>query len=215
MPKYLVALLFSLTLLFAKNPLPYAQLGDDIYNSLESYKQLAISLDQMDSTVTSYINMVQETKKLGYRAEISPELSKSYLVGLRVCDKERQIIATQLNTLLYRAMDNKDTKIFKKLIDSTFINLDKVSDDAIPFYKHYFKSGSIEKLDTLLQSEKRYKSDKKKANTEYAKYVEKKRIQRMRDASEKADTSREAELDKDIEMQRREINIMMENELIR
>ncbi|MEA3521493.1 MAG: hypothetical protein U9R50_00820 [Campylobacterota bacterium] len=215
MLKYFLLLFSSLTFLWATNPLPYAQLGDDIYNSLDEYKKLATNINQEKSSIESYIKKVQKTKKLGYEAEISPKLSKNYLTQLRECDKERQIILTQLNALLYRSMDNKDTKTFKKLIDSNLIKLNKVQDDLMPFYKNNFKSGSIKKLDTVLASEKRYKRDKKVANKEYRNYVEEKRIQRMRDASEKADTSREAELDQEIAKQRQEINIMMENELIR
>jgi hypothetical protein len=215
MLKYFLLLSILIASLFARNPAPYAQLGDEIYNSIPAYKKLAKSLPQMSNIINNYTHNATETKKLGFKAQKSKKLSKNYLISLRELNKKRDVILTKLNALLYRSMDLKDKKIFKKVVRSGFIDFDKVADDVIPFYKRNFKSGSIRELDLLVKNEKRYKSDAKKANKEYIKRLEERRIQRMREASKELDASREAKLDSEIDMKRKKINNMMETELIR
>jgi hypothetical protein len=206
---------FSYVLLFSANPAPYSQLGDEIYNSLDSYKRLGRILPQMNSTINGYLNNATQVKELGFEAEASSSAAKKYLISLRELDKERQLILTQLNALLYRSMDNRALKTFKTLITSHLIELDKVGDDVLPFYKENYKKGAIKELDILVKNEERYKKDAQRANADYAKRIEAQRVARMREASIDADRSREAELDKDADMKRQEINMMMENELIR
>jgi len=215
MLKYLIIALFSFTLLFATNPKPYSELGDDIYNSLHAYQKLAKSLPHLNSSVNSLVNNAKNIKDIGFKAEVNPKLSKRYLHSLRELDKERQSLLTRLNSMLYRSMDNKDTKTFTRLIRSHFIDLDKVGEDVIPFYKKNFKSGSIREIETLLRDEKRYKRDRKSENKEYTKRLEQQRIQRMRDAGKSIDSSREADLDKNVALQHQKINSMMARELIR
>jgi hypothetical protein len=213
--KSLSLMFFSYVLLFAANPLPFSQLGDEIYNSLDSYKTISRVFPQMKSSINAYVKNATQTKQLGFKAEASSSVAKKYFVALRKLDNERQLILTQLNAMLYRAMDDKTLITFKTLINSHLIDLDKVGDDVIPFYKKNYKPGSIKILDRMVRNERRYKIDARKSNVEYAKRVEEQRIQRMREASIEADRSREAELDKEIEKEREEINAMMENELIR
>jgi hypothetical protein len=215
MLKFLILSLFSITLLFATNPKPYSQLGDDIYNSLGAYKKLGKSLPQFNSSVNDFIHNAKSTKKLGFMAEADPKLSQNYLFTLRELDAERESILTRLNSLLYKSMDNKDTKLFSKLIRSHFIDLDKVAEDIIPFYKKNFKLGSIREIDTLLKDKKRYQRDKKAENVEYLKRVEQQRINRMRDAGKSIDSSLEESLDRDAEAQRQKISNTMQNNLIR
>ncbi len=215
MLKYFLLSFFSWTLLFATNPKPYSQLGDDIYNSLKAYQKLARSLPQLNSSVQELVYNAKKTKDLGFKTEVDLKLSKKYLQALRELDKERQALLTRLNSMLYRSMDAKDTQTFSKLIRSHFIDLDRVAEDLIPFYKKHYKSGSIRELETLLKDEKRYKRDRKAENREYMKRLEAQRIQRMREAGKNIDSSREANLDKDMALKRQKINSMMESNLIR
>jgi len=215
MLKYFIVPLFSFTLLFSANPKPYSELGDDIYNSLDAYKKLSKSLPQLNSSVNSFVDNAKNIKDFGFKTEVNPKLSKKYLYALRELDTERQSLLTRLNSMLYRSMDNKDTKIFSKLIRSHFIDLDRVGEDVLPFYKKNFKSGSIREIEALLRDEKRYKRDRKAENKEYIKRVEQQRIQRMRDAGKNVDSSREEKLDRDVALQHQKINSMMESELIR
>lgn len=213
--KFLLLIFFSSLLLFAANPRPYSHLGDEIYNSLDTYKRLGRILPQMNSSINAYLNNAKQTKVLGFEAETSPASAKKYLIRLRELDKDRQLILTQLNAMLYHSMDNRALKTFKTLIQSHLIDLDKVGDDVIPFYKKNYKKGSIRELDLLVKVEARYKKDAKTANVEYAKRIEAQRVARMREASLNADRSREAELDEDAAKKREAINSMMKNELIR
>ena len=213
--KSIIIFLFTFSILSASNPAPYAQLGDELYNSLDKYKSISKELPQMDETLKDYISDVQETKKMGFELENNPKLSKKYLYKLRELDRKREIILVKLNAKLYDSMDMKDVDTFKKIATSGLLDLEKVEDDIVPFYKKYFKSGSIREIESMLQKEKLYKNSKRAENREYRKSVERRRIQRMREASENADKSLEAELDKEIEHKRQEINSMMEDELIR
>jgi hypothetical protein len=213
--KSIIIFLFTFSILSASNPAPYAQLGDELYNSLDKYKSISKELPQMDETLKAYISEVQETKKMGFELENNPKLSKKYLYKLRELDRKREIILVKLNAKLYDSMDMKDVDTFKKIVRSGLLDLEKVEDDIVPFYKKYFKSGSIREIESMLQKEKLYKNSKRAENREYRKSVERRRIQRMREASENADKSLEAELDKEIEHKRQEINSMMEDELIR
>ena len=214
MVKSVLLMLVLFMTLLARNPAPYSELGDDIYDSLDKYVRLAKNLPQMKGVVNGYIHSAKIIKKLGFKAETSKNLSADYLMSLRELDKKRDLILTKLNALLYRSMDLEDRKTFKKVIHSGLIEFDKVSDDVIPFYKINFVKGSIKEIDTILKNEKRYKSDARKTNKEYLRLLEKKRIHRMREASKKADISREAKLNSEIELQRKKINNMMEHELI-
>jgi hypothetical protein len=213
--KSIIIFLFTFSILSASNPAPYAQLGDELYNSLDKYKSISKELPQMDETLKAYISEVQETKKMGFELENNPKLSKKYLYKLRELDRKREIILVKLNAKLYDSMDMKDVDTFKKIVRSGLLDLEKVEDDIVPFYKKYFKSGSIREIESMLQKEKLYKNSKRAENREYRKSVERRRIQRMREASENADKSLEAELDKEIEHKRQEIYSMMEDELIR
>ncbi len=215
MYKYIIILFLSFTSLFALNPVAFSQLGDDIYNSLNLYKKVSKTIPQVSSISNNYIDSVKQVKEFGYKVDSNPKLSKEYLLKLRELDKKREVILTKLNSLMYSSMDAVNTKMFKKIIQSKLINFDKVADDVVPFYKRNFKSGSIREIDTLLRNEKRYKIDTKKANRDYLKYLEKRRIQRMRDASKTNDATREVQLDDEVQKEREKINQMVETELIR
>ncbi len=215
MLKYLLIPSFLVTLLIAANPIAYSQLGDEIYNSVSSYKKMTKTLPQMNSIINNYIKGIKKTKELGYKVESKPKLSKDYLLSLRELDKKRQVILTKLNAMLYRSMDMNDAKTFKKILHSGLIDFDKVADDVIPFYKRNFRSGSIKEIDYLIKNEKRYKIDAKKANKEYAKRLEQKRINRMRNAAKELDATREAKLDSQVDKERTKIKKMMNSELIR
>jgi hypothetical protein len=215
MYRILMPFLLFTTLLLAQTPKPYSNLGDEIYNSTQQYKKVAPVLSSSKGSVEKYLQKVRDVKALGFEAEFDKSVSKEYLKALRALDKDRQMLLTSINASLYQAMDNVDKSSFKKIINSNLLKMDKIGDDVIPFYKKHFKKGSIKKIDEILALEARYKREQKKANANYAKRVEERRIERMRAASQAADDAKEAEMDAQIERERQKVNETLETEIIR
>lgn len=213
--KFLTLLLFLVTLLFGLNPKPYASLGNAIYDSIHAFESVASSLPAQKDVIESYVADAKKVKALGFEAEVDNKMAKNYLKELRTLDVERQKLLAQINSELYRAMDEKNLRRFTAIVKSDLISLYKASDDILPFYEKNYKKGDIPVLDVMLAEEKQLQRDKKKAQSEYAEKVESRRIERMREASDTADKERQQELDEDLAKEHERVNEMLESEMIR
>ncbi len=213
--KFLTLLSLLVTLLFGLNPKPYASLGDAIYDSAYAFESLAPNLPSQQSVIETYVEDAKKVKALGFEAEVDNKMAKNYLKALRSLDGQRQKLLAQINSELYRAMDEKNLRRFSAIVKSDLISLYKASDDILPFYEKNYKKGAIPVLDEMLAEEMQLARDKKKANAEYEQKVETRRIERMREASETADSERERELNENLAKEHERVNQMLESEMIR
>jgi hypothetical protein len=210
-----VSFLLACSLSFAATPLPYSNLGDKIYNSTGLYKKLMPELPHLKSKIETYLQHVKTIKAMGFEAEMNNASDKDYLKELRKLEHERESILVSINADLYNAMDANKATLFQTLILSGLVDLDKVGDDVIPFYKQHFKKGSIGVLDEMLHEQERYRNSARKMHVDYAKQVEMRRISRMRAASEEIDTRKQEELDAAIEAEKERVEKTLETEIIR
>lgn len=213
--RFLLTFWIFLVTVYAATPKPFSHLGDAIYTTTQKYEKMARTLPQLQKSVESYLHKIRDVKALGYEAEVDHKMSQSYLKALRALEHERQLILTGVNAALYNAMDNDDTKQFKRIIESGLLKMDKVGDDVLPFYEAHFKKGAIRELDALIAQEKRYKVNARQASVDYSKQVEARRVNRMRKASDAADARREQELDSMVNEERERIHKELESEMIR
>ncbi len=213
--RLLSIVLFFVTLSLADTPKPYSNLGDEIYNTTERYEKLASQLPKLEPNVTSYLVKTRKVKALGYEAQMDHSVTQTYLKALRELDHDRQILLTGINAALYDAMDHNDNSAFRHIINARLLKMDKVGDDVIPYYKKRFHKGDIAILDQMLSEEKRYKNDAKKAQVNYAKQVEDRRIERMRSARENLSEQKEQALEAELEAEKERVQQNLEAEMIR
>ena len=141
--------------------------------------------------------------------------AKAYLKRLRAINGERERLLDQLNAYLYDAMDSGSCGTFTRIIETDLLNLYKIIDDAVPFYKKVCKSKGSHVLDEYIREENRLKNDQKKIRRTWAKRAEQRRIERIREAAKEAEIQRKAKLDSEVMQKKRQINEMLESELIR
>ena len=208
-----LTLLLLTTLLFA-NPKPYAQLGDLIYDTTVNFKRLPKLESDFDATIDAYIERVKAVKSLGYSVMEHPKNAKKYLRALRALDKERERLLDKLNGYLYDAIDRKDCATFNAIIDADLLDLYRIADDAAVFYNVTCKRGS-RVMDEYIAEQRAYRAIKKERQKNWARWAEKRRIERIHEAAKEAEKKRVERFDKEVEQQKRRINEKLESELIR
>lgn len=210
----LLALFVSLTL-HAVNPKPYAELGDQLYDSVEQFMAIPSYVPHLAISVENYLTQLKKVKAHGFEAQVDPSEAKAYLKALREIDTERRKIVVALNAALYNAIEENEPKRFIAIVRSGLIKLHPIKHDLLPYYEKTFKPGTLHVLDELLAEAKKRDAQEKARQERYAQSLEEARIERMRSASLSQAQEREATLDEEMERERERVNEMLESEMIR
>ena len=126
MYKIFVLLFIFVTLLYSSNPKAYATLGDKIYNNVANIKKLTTIGDYYlyVDEINDYLKRVKAAKEEGLLLnENSPvQKKKNYLNRLRELSKENDYYSRMAQTSLEASMENGDSLLFTKIINSGLID---------------------------------------------------------------------------------------------
>jgi len=216
----LLFITFIATILSAHNPLPYAALGNIIYDNAEKIQQLT-DIDAYNvykDDIEQYLKDLKVTKVLGYKLEkeSASSLKKKYLNSLRRLSKKNDYYLRSINTQYNEAMKSKNYKLFLQIINKKLINIKKHKKEIIDYY--YTNQENIDKsgvIDELLKEDARLKALKESQKRRYKtkKELEAEKIKRIRENDKLARQKLEAELQKDLINKKEKIREIQKREL--
>lgn len=208
------------TLLNAHNPIPYAALGDIIYDNVQKIE----GLKDMESyavykdDIEKYIQDVEQTKAKGYELQktSSGSLKREYLNKLRELSKKNDYYLRSINTQYHDAMKNNNYELFSKIINSDLIDTKKHKEEIIDYY--YKNQDKIDKtgvIEAFLDESARLKALKEaqKKRHKIKKELEAEKIKRIRENDKAARKKLEEDLQKDLSNKKAEIGKVQIREL--
>ncbi|WP_457743637.1 hypothetical protein [Sulfurimonas sp.] len=222
MYKFILFLCLSITVLYASNPLMYAVLGDKIYNNLDNIKKLTTIGDYYlyQDDINKYIVDVNKAKAIGLSLDenSSPKERKAYLKELRELSSENDYYTRLATTSLYTSMQNGNSLLFTKIINSGLINTQENKKVILDYYfAHQNDINTTGVIDLYLKEDKELKAKReasaKKLITK--KMKEEQRIKRIRKDDEIQQLKLEKRLDKAVEKKKKEIRKEQKKELLK
>lgn len=221
MIKILILTLF-ISLLNAANPTIYSALGDIIYNNVEKIKQLQTMEEYTlyRKEIKSYVQDVQNAKKLAFAIESGKEVGKEkeYLSALRALSKQNDYFLRSVELNYKKSLDEKNTKLFSRLINSGLIETQKRKDEIMDFYfKHHDDINTSGVIESFLEEDEKLKKqrDEHLANYKTKKMKEEERIKRVRARDIEAQKKLEQILEAEVKRKKQEIRENQKSELIR
>ena len=218
----LFILLFTLTtLLFSANPKPYATLGNKIYNNANNIKKLTTIGDYYLSVdnINSYLLKVNAAKQLGFALDANSPIKarKKYLQTLRKLSKENDYYTRMARTSLENSIQNGDSLLFSKIINSglidTKVNKKRILDYYFSHANDINTSGVIQSyLDENAAIKRKHDAMRHKRLSK--KMREEQRIKRLRALDKARQTALENRLDRAVEKRKREIRKEQKEELL-
>lgn len=145
---------------WAENPKPYASLGDQIYDDMESFSYLVDTgvLEDYRARVQKYLKKCEIIKVQGFALEnkkSDPEAGRAYLKRLRALNQEYEFYLNTARQMFDRSMQEKDYDTFSKLIKSGLIDIEPDIDHIIGFYRIYNKGESLEEIEHYIAYRKK------------------------------------------------------------
>ena len=210
------------TFLYANNPLPYAALGDVIYDNVETIAHLKTieSYDVYKDDIEKYVSDVQATKEMGYELQkkTSNILKKEYLNKLRELSKKNDYYLRSIQTNYKESMKNNNYKLFSQIINNKLIDVQKHKKEIIDYY--YAHQDNIDKegvIEDLLNEDAKLRALKEAQKKHYKtkKQLEAERIQRIRENDRAERLKIEEDLEKDLNKKKEEIRKLQIKELSR
>jgi len=201
--KKLFLLLFSVTLLFAQNPIIYSALGDVIYdNAPKIYKLLETeSFLVYNTKIRNYYKEVQKTKKIGFALENGTAKidKKAYLNKLRALSNTNDFFVREVDKSFHEAIENEDNALFDAMINSSLLDTKKYKQEILDYYfKHedqLMVHGVIQQfLDENKKLMKKHKKRTQRKKSKKERELERIRYIRQKDKLEQERLERELEL---------------------
>jgi hypothetical protein len=198
------------TLLNAANPKAYAVFGDTIYNNIDNIKKLTKIGDYYlyVDDINDYIHRVNEAKKRGMLLDEKSPLSekRAYLNTLRKLSKENDYYSHMAQTSFINAMQNGDSLLFTKIINSGLIDTKAHKKEILDYYFAHSKdintTGVIQTyLDENREMQRREALKRKRLSK---KEREEQRIKRLRELDKKRRLELEQKLDKAVKKKKEE-----------
>lgn len=205
-------------LTFAKNPAPYAAIGDDIYSNVESIEKLVDLVEYYadKKKIEVYAYNVTIAKKMGFEVEArNKNVSASeYLKTLRELSKEYKSFLRKVYGAFFRSMSEQNSVLFSEMINSGLIDTKAHKEKIMSYYmKHQeevITEGTIQKyLDDdakLLGNVNKYKA-LTKAQKDAA------RVKRLRAKDKAQREAREKTLEQELIQKKLDIRATQKKEL--
>ncbi len=222
MYKIFVLPFIFVTLLYSSNPKAYATLGDKIYNNVANIKKLTTIGDYYlyVDEINDYLKRVQAAKEEGLLLdENSPvQKKKNYLKKLRELSKENDYYSRMAQTSLEASMENGDSLLFSKIINSGLIDTKIYKKEILDYYFAHSKdintTGVIQSYLDESEALKRKREAMYKRNMS-KKLREEEKIKRLRARDKARQLELEKKLDKAVEKKKKEIRKEQKEELIK
>ncbi|MDH4944650.1 hypothetical protein [Sulfurimonas sp. C5] len=221
MQKLILLYLFT-TIIFAKNPIVYAALGDVIYNNADKIEKLH-EIDEFniyDDKINQYVQKVNNAKKEGFKIEQGDKSidKKEYLTTLRALSKENDFFLRESKRMYEGSLKNENSKLFSQLINSGLIDVEENKQEIIDYYfihqEDINASGVIENIleeDAALKVRKEAELRKTKSKQER----ELEKIKRIREKDKREQEALEQKLQKELEDKKKQLRQEQKEELLK
>lgn len=136
--KFFLFIYFFSTMLWAKNPIVYASLGDFVYNNLEKIMSLQYipEYNQYKEELREYKKDVFKAKEYGFSVE--NKLVKYdklvYLQTLRSLSKKSDFFLRDVQLQFKKSIATNNSKLFNQLINTGLIDIELYNDQIIAYY---------------------------------------------------------------------------------
>lgn len=216
----LLLLTLLTTFLNAQNPLPYAALGDVIYDNVEKIDSLknissyALYKDDIDS----YTTAVYKAKEQGYAVEKScnRKAKKEYLNTLRLLSKRNDYFLRGLQNQYIESLNSDNYEFFSEIINSGLIDTQSKKEEIIDyFYKNKEDMNSTGVIDTFLEEDAHLKALKDIQKKHYKSKIQlqEEKIKRIRENDLKQQEKIEENLQNDLNNKKANIRKIEKKEL--
>ena len=219
MYKIILSMLLLFVALEAKNPYPFAALGDVIYDNadkvakLQNIKEFSI----YDVKIKQYLRDVKKAKEEGFALETGKvKDKKAYLNKLRALAKEYDFFRRSVEASFKKAIKDANVKLVEQLINSGLLDTDRYKKEILDFYFDHVGEMST---DGLIQS---YLDEdaklRKKREAQRKRYLSKKqreleRIKRIRQKDQLEQERLEQKLQQELIQKKKEIQEYQKREL--
>ncbi len=221
MQKLIFLSLFT-SLLFAKNPIVYAALGDVIYNNADNIEQLREieEFNIYDDKIKQYVKKVNNTKEKGFKIEQGDHAvdKKEYLTALRALSKDNDFFSRQAKKLYDDSLQNENSRLFSQIINSGLIDTAEYKQEIIDYYFAHQEdinaSGVIQNIlddDAALKARKEAELRKSKSKRER----ELEKIKRIREKDKREQEALEQKLQKELEDKKKQLRKEQKEELLK
>jgi hypothetical protein len=219
MHKLFLLLFFTWLTLEARNPYPFAALGDVIYNNASKIEYLKSIADckEYSKKIDNYLAKVKAVKKEGFELEAKKHQNKKeYLQKLRSLAKEYDFFRYCVDKRYGEAIENNNVMLVSQLINSGLLNTEQYKQEILDFY---FAHVSEMPTEGLIQS---YLNEdaklRKKREAQRKRYLSKKqkeqeRIKRIRQEDLKEQQRLEQKLQRELLKKKKEIREYQKKEL--
>jgi hypothetical protein len=221
MYKLLPLLLLITSLLFAKNPKPYAALGDVLYNNASAVASLESidTFNHYDFELEIYAEDIARTKEMGFLLE-EGDLSvnkKEYLNSLRKLSKSYDKFKRAAYMNYKISMKEKNYKLFTQMVNNKLINNKKNKAEIMEFYHKNAEYIDVSSgfIHDVLEEEKRIRDEKRAKSKKYKtkKMLEEEKIKRVRKNDKLEEEAKEKKLEAEVMKKKLEIRETQKREL--
>ena len=139
--KKIIILAILLTFSYAKNPAPFAAIGDDVYSNVSLIENL-INLPGYPADkyeIQKYVKDVEQVKKDGFAIEAKDKsvTLKGYLKELRELSKAYKSFLRKVYASFFSSMENENSPLFSEMINSGLIDTQAHKEKIMAYYmKH-------------------------------------------------------------------------------
>jgi len=216
----IILFLFLTTILLAKNPVPFAALGDVIYNNapkIEELKKINAFMSYKKE-IDQYISKVNKVKSEGYTLEYNATAKKrkEYLIKLRELAKRNDYFVHLVELFYENALQTNNYKLFSKIINSGLIDTDERKKEIIDFYFAHQEEINPEGLiQSYLDEDARLRAKREAQRRRYKskKEREAERIKEIRERDKREKERLEKQLDLELKKKKEKIREYQQKEL--
>ncbi len=211
-------LLFSIAL-YAKNPYPFAALGDVIYENADKVQKLK-NIDGFsiyNEKIQKYLKDVKRAKEEGFALEAGKKKDKkAYLNKLRALAKEYDLFRRSVEVSFQDALKDKNVKLVEQLINSGLLDTNRYKKEILDFYfNHVGKMSTKGLIESYLDEDAKLR---KKREAQRKRYLSKKqreleRIKRIRKKDKLEQERLEKQLQEELIQKKKEIQAYQKKEL--
>ena len=211
-----------ITLLFSANPKPYATLGNKIYDNANNIKKLTTIGDYYlyIDKINNYLLKVNVVKQLGFSLDANSPIKvrKKYLQNLRQLAKENDYYIRMANISLDNSIQNRDSLLFSKIINSGLIDTKTNKKRILDYYFAHANdintSGVIQfYLDENAAIKRKHDAMQRKCLSK--KMREEQKVKRLREEDKARQTALVNRLDRALQKRKREIRKEQKEELLK
>ena len=218
--KQFIILAFLATLLFAKNPAPFAAIGDDIYSNVDLIENLvniqAYPSDKYE--IQNYVTDVEYAKKDGFAIEAKDKDANllEYLKNLRELEKTYKIFLKKVYASFFHSMKSENSVLFSGIINSGLIDTQAHKDKIMAYYmKHQEEVVTEGVIQGYLDSDAKLMSNLNKNKALTKEQRDAARVKRLRAKDKAEQDAREKSLSDEVVQKKIDIRKHQKKELTR